>query len=431
MANKYTTGEYKSVSLDGLTQVQQANIQFLEQALKQHWQLGKHIFLSWCMDEEGIQVLRVPHYFLGKFSTSLNDCAEVDRLDALNGQFIRQLISGSRELPVDDFIGAARRLDLTPTKIELPVPIGLDVNVHRAIDTLIRRYSISYVDSRAVLLFDIVNFSVVSPFEQISQLNSLSYSMNSAYNKLLKKGIEINYSLTTTGDGFYVWHQKVSPQANIDLFYFMLLVIADNAMARRYSAGDGNVVPQLRTGFHIGSHYEFYQTEGENPSMTSYIVGDVTIELARMLELSRAGQIFVGEFDTVVPTSMSESAYLIDANTDNFVKRVSKHLAVLNGIEISDRAIENAHCFLTGESGSSAGNIIRRFRITDKHGRSRNAYNLRVNIHTDSSRPLILGAQDSNLPKQQRFRDPNTLVKTRSETTLRASSKSTILAVDD
>ena len=115
---------------------------------------------------------------------------------------------------------------------------------------------------------------------------------------MLKQGIEINFARTTTGDGYYVWNRDPSQRANVDLFHFLLLVIADNAMAR--DASRGNTVPLIRSAYHIGSHYELYQAEGVNPTLFSYIVGDVTIELARMLDLSIPGQVYVGEFDVAL-----------------------------------------------------------------------------------------------------------------------------------
>ena len=51
---------------------------------------------------------------------------------------------------------------------------------------MIRKYGINYVPSRAVTLFDIVGFSLLTPFEQMTQLNSLSYSLNSAHSKMLE-----------------------------------------------------------------------------------------------------------------------------------------------------------------------------------------------------------------------------------------------------
>jgi hypothetical protein len=293
---------------------------------------------------------------------------------------------------------------LAPVNIKLPDSVEGQPELHAAIDGLIKRYSINYVKSRAVLLFDIVNFSLASPFEQTSQLNSLSYSLNAAHNKLLKRNIEINFSRTTTGDGYYIWHHEETPRANLELYEFMIMVIADNALAQRAASRgpkSGLVVPKIRTGFHIGSHFEFYQVEGVNPGMNRFIVGDVTIELARMLDLASSGQIFIGDFDTLVPTSFREGAYLIPVDSQHFVDRALKHSASMNGVTLSGEKVESIHCYLTGETGASGGQTIRRFRITDKHGRSRNVYNLRVIIKTDNSGHAIrLGQQDSELPKR-------------------------------
>lgn len=384
--------------------VQTTCLDYLDTILRQHWNLGQNILLCWCLDDQGIKLLQAPHYFLGKFTASLNDCDPVDRLDALNGRFVRQLVSGSRRLSAEDFHGTASRLQLEAIDIALPVPLSDGPGCCAAVDSLFKRYSINYVKSRAVLLFDIVNFSLASPFEQTSQLNSLSYSLNSAHNKLLKRNIEINFSRTTTGDGYYVWNHDVSPRANLELFQFMLLVIADNAIAQRAASclnASVQSVPKIRSGFHIGSHFEFYQVEGLNPSMNSFIVGDVTIELARMLDLAGSGQIFIGEFDTVVPTSNREGAYLVPANSQHFVERIAKQMTNLQGITLSGEQIESIYCFLTGVTGASGGQSARSFRITDKHGRSRNAYNLRINIRTDNSnKSVILGVPDNEQPKR-------------------------------
>ncbi|WP_339670853.1 hypothetical protein [Dasania marina] len=160
-------------------------------------------------------------------------------------------------------------------------------------------------------------------------------------------------------------------------------------------------MPLLRTGFHIGSHYEFYQTESGTAAVDSFIVGDVTIELARMLELAQPGQIFIGDIDTWLPTSRSEGSYLVTVDSQNFVDRVSRRAGALNGLELSGEKISDLHCYLTGETGASAGRSVRRFKVTDKHGYSRNVYNLRINIRTCDGRPLLLGLSDSNLPKRQ------------------------------
>ena len=372
-----------------LSTAQQGNVRYLEKALREHWNLGQKLLLCWAPTDSGIDVLMAPHYFLAQFSASLNDCAPVDRLEALNGSFIRKLISGVRQMNLREFESSARRLDLSPCHIKLPIPIQRDLAAQLATEAIARRYSISYVESRAVLLFDIVEFSRFTPFEQASQLNSLSYSLNSAYNKLLKHNINIEFARTTTGDGFYIWNRDTSAAANIHLFHFMLLVVANNTIA--YGKGRPGTVPLIRTGFQVGSHYEFSQAEGLNPTVSSYIVGDVTIDLARMLESAGSGQIVIGDFVTSIPTSLREGAYLVEVDTIRFVERIRKNIELLKGLELSGEQVKSIHCYLTGETGPSGGETIRGFKISDKHGFSRLVYNIRINIRTDSGSSVLMG----------------------------------------
>ena len=382
------------------TTAQNGNLRFLEQALHKHWRLGQNIILCWQPTASGIELLIVPHYFLASFSASLDDEDIEGSLTEANGRFIRKLISNRRVMAAEEFAAAATRLRIEKTVIKLPIPLINDPYVTDQIDNMVKRHSISFVHKRAVLLFDIVDFALYTAFEQTSQLMSLSYSLNSAYNKMLRKSIDINFSRSSTGDGFYVWSNELGSRNGMHLYQFMLLVVADNAIAKRKSRG--NTVPVIRTGFHVGSHYEFVQAEGLNPTMNSYIVGEVTIELARMLDMAAPGQIFLGDFTIEIPTSNREGAYLIDVDAQKFVERAGKSLAELKGVELSDEEIVSIHSYLTGETGASAGQVLRRFKITDKHGRSRYAYNLRSNIHIKNKKPVILGLQDYYLPRRSR-----------------------------
>jgi hypothetical protein len=374
---------------------QRGNLRYLEDEIRKHWGLGQNIVLCWCPVPSGVLLLFAPHYFLGQFTDSLNAGKPADRLEELNGSFIRKLISGDRKMEEDDFYSTARRFEITPTFVKLPVPIVDESSTWQAVEELIQRYSISYVESRAVLLFDIVDFSLYSPFEQASQLNSLSYSLNSAYNKMLKRKVKINFARTTTGDGFYIWNRDKGLLANAHLFQFMLLVVADNALAKRKS--QSNTVPDVRTGFHIGSHYEFYQAEGLDPTMYSYIVGDVTIELARMLENAKSGQVYVGDFRTQLPTSAREEAYIVDVDTVQFVERVSKKLNDYSGVELAGEKTEKIYVYVTGETGASGGETPKKYLITDKHGKTRYVYNLRINIYRQDLDPIILGMQGKRI----------------------------------
>ncbi len=368
--------------------VQRGNLKSLEQTLRKQWRLGQNIVLCWSADERGLLVIFVPHYFLGNY------CADpCSTQGSDNEDFIRELISGRRRKTRDELFAVCERLDVAPTFIKLNTPLAEERPVLDQVEQLIRRYGLSYVDHRAVILFDIVEFSLFTPFEQASQLNSLSYSLNSAYNKLLVRGVEINFARTTTGDGYYIWNRDLGPEANRELFYFMLLVVADNAVAR--AASRGNTVPVIRTGYHIGGHYELYQAEGVNPTVFSYIVGDVTIELARMVDLAQAGQILVGDFRC--PGDAAGAGSGPQTTAPAFVSSCNRELAAMQGTQLSGKTVESLSCRLTSGEGPEGKAEPRRFRIVDKHGLSRHAYNLEIEMDLQGQ-ALSLGLDAARLP---------------------------------
>jgi len=368
----------------------QQRLQQLADSLHRQWGLGERILLSWAPVAGGLKVLWAPHYFLGNFTASMNDGRPDDRLEALNGSFLRKLISGRRQMTEDDIESTARRFSLQIDRVYLSKGDVIRPEEYDAIESQARRYGISYVESRAALLFDIADFSKFTPFEQTSQINSLSYSLNSAFSKMKKRNINIDFARTTTGDGFYIWNRDISPSANVNLFRFMVMVVADNAIAKQKALG--NTVPTIRTAFHIGSHYEFYHSEGMSPTLSSYIVGDLTIELARMVDSAAPGQILLGDFRTDVPTSHSDDAYLLEVDTERFVDRVRKSFRNLEGLELAGEPIQQLWCFLSGETGAIGGESIRRFVVTDKHGRTREVYNLMIHIQSAHRDSLLLGS---------------------------------------
>ena len=387
-------------SAESISIVQRGNLKTLEQTLRRQWRLGQNIVLCWSADERGLLVIFVPHYFLGNY------CASSDAATSLgedNEAFVRKLISGRRRKTREQLFKISERLDVAPTFIKLNTALTEEKNVLEAVEQLIKRYGLSYVESRAVLLLDIVEFSLYTPFEQASQLNSLSYSLNSAYNKLLAQGIEINFARTTTGDGYYIWNRDLGPSANKDLFYFMLLIVADNAVAR--AASQGNTVPDIRTAYHIGGHYELYQAEGVNPTVFSYIVGDVTIELARMVDLAQPHQVLIGDFHCESPNwqpgaeSQTSSRVAPMVSAPAYVGSCNRGLPALRGTHLSGKAINSLACHLTesADQSETSGSGPRRFRIVDKHGLSRHAYNLQIFIELEGQ-SLALGLDDSQLP---------------------------------
>jgi hypothetical protein len=372
---------------------QRSNLVDLEKSLHQHWSLGQNNILSWAPHESGLLILVVPHYAIAEY-TAVGIGGQPPRISP---RFITELISGDRQLSRQQMEKVARLLEVEPKFVPLRQALSAHPVETQIIEKMIRRYGINYVASRAVTLFDIVGFSLLTPFEQMTQLNSLSYSLNSAHAKMLEQDVGINFARSSSGDGFYVWNRDDGLEANVNLYHFMHIVLADNAIARSKAAS--KAVPRLRACFHVGSCYEFHQAEGLNPTMHDFIVGDVTIELARMIEAALPGQILVGEFLADLQGNEvkdhSQTQAHIDAVT--FLERAQGNLAKLSGMEFSGERVTAIKCYLTGENIGGGQFNIRRLLIKDKHGLSRIAYTAKVNIYRETAQPILLGIEDRKL----------------------------------
>ncbi len=370
---------------------QRSNLVHLERSLHQYWALGQNNILSWAPLEEGIMILVVPHYAIAEYA------AETGAKPRLSSRFITDLISGNRKLTFTQMQKVARLLGVEPVYTPLRQPLSGHPVESEIIEKMVRRYGINYIASRAVTLFDIVGFSLLSPFEQMTQLNSLSYSLNSAHAKMLEMDVGINFARSSSGDGFYVWNRDEGIDANVNLYHFMHIVLADNAIAR--SKSTSRAVPKLRACFHVGSCYEFHQAEGLNPTMHDFIVGDVTIELARMIDAALPGQILVGDF--LANFTDDEARKLASVNSMDalhFLEQAQGSLSKLSRMELSGERVTAIKCYLTGEHMGEGHFDIRKLRIVDKHGLSRFAYNAKMNIYRDTAPPILLGIQDKKLP---------------------------------
>jgi hypothetical protein len=373
---------------------QRSNLVQLERCLNDEWSLGQNSILSWCPLDEGILILVVPHYAIAEY-TSKTDADPQDP-HRVSSTFITELISGDRQLTLLQMQKVGKLLQVKPKYITLRQALSDNRVETQIIEKMIRRYGINYVASRAVTLFDIVGFSLLTPFEQMTQLNSLSYSLNSSHAKMLELDVNINFARSSSGDGFYIWNRDQGLEANVNLYHFMHLVLADNAIAR--SKTSTRSVPRLRACFHVGTCYEFHQAEGLNPTIHSFIVGDVTIELARMIDAAMPGQILVGDFMADISGQLNgtvESQVNLDAVS--FLRRAQVNLTKLSGLELSGERVTAIKCYLTGEKMESGEFNIRKLSIKDKHGLTRTAFNAKINIYRDTAEPILLGIEDKKL----------------------------------
>jgi hypothetical protein len=226
----------------------------------------------------------------------------------------------------------------------------------------------------------------------MTQLNSLTHSLNSAHSKMLGSRLQVNFSHSGTGDGFYIWSRDCGVEANTSLYHLMHLVLADNAIARRKA--HARTVPVLRACFHVGGCYEFHHAEGLSPTIYTQIVGDVTIELARMIERAMPGQILVGDFHADLPLAKDQPAGTVYLDAIDFIERAQADLSRLNGLELSGDAIESIKCYLTGKARADGTFTVRKLAIFDKHGLTHSAFNAKVNIYRRAADPILLGIED-------------------------------------
>ena len=374
---------------------QRSNLVHLERCLHTAWSLGQNSILSWTPVDDGILVLVVPHYAIAEYMANNGGNGE-GITHQVSARFVTELISGDRQLTLTQMQKVAKLLKVEPKVIPLRQPLSAHPVEIQIVEKMIRRYGINYVASRAVTLFDIVGFSLLTPFEQMTQLNSLSYSLNSAHAKMLELDVGINFARSSSGDGFYIWNRDHGLEANVNLYHFMHLVLADNAIAQ--SKATSKAVPRLRACFHVGSCYEFHQAEGLNPTTHDFIVGDVTIELARMIDAAMPGQILVGDFLAELNSdALSETTSQVNLDAVTFLQRAQGNLAKLSGLELSGERVSAIKCYLTGERLENGDFTIRRLSIKDKHGLSRTAYNAKVNIYRELAQPILLGIEDRKL----------------------------------
>jgi hypothetical protein len=383
-----------STITDEMSLKERSNLIFLDRCLHEHWGLGENVILNWCPAGEGISLLMVPHYAIAGYTSAAPEAGARGVPSRPKQEFFQVLLSGRRCLTPAQLAKVGRLLGIEATHLPLREPLKNTAAQNEIIEKMVKRYSITYVPNRGVCLFDIVGFGILPPFEQMMQLNSLSYSLNSAQSKLLTKRIGVDFSRTTTGDGFYIWNRDLTLEGNVNLYHFLQLVLADNAIAQKKATH--NTVPRLRACFHVGSSYEFHQSEGLNPTLYNYIVGDVTVDVARVIERAMPGQILVGDFRAEMPTGDAGGGSRIVESAD-FVELAMRNVEQLAGIELSGERVDAIRCYLTGTKLPNGQFTVRRITVNDKHGIARRVYNAKVNIYRHNAEPILLGIEDRSL----------------------------------
>ena len=347
-------------------------LRHMDAELARLWRLGRNAIIGWSRLKDGIAVLSVPQFLLPVILPNYEN-----------------ILIGSRKMRRSKLQSVSDICEIEPYNIKFPTSDGAYAIQWKELDSLIQRYSIIKTNDKAVLLFDIVGFSHYTALEQVTVLNSLSYSINIAHRRARENGLNIDVSHSTTGDGFYIWNEMNGLSANLDLYCLMMLALADNALSSQKTVK--TIVPDLRTCFHVGSCYEYFQASGESLGNNHFIVGDVTIDLARMIERALPGQVMIGNFHHFIDDGHEP------LSTVQFMDRAKEHLTLIEKITLSREKISTIKSYLTGEKTEDDAFNISRYVIRDKHDYKHIVYNSKVNIYRQSGAPIYLGRQTSDL----------------------------------
>lgn len=351
-----------------------ASLKKLDQHLRVIWELGRNAVVAWAPTRTGLELVVMETAGL------LQSLADHPAL--LRGTRYRDA-AGLREVAA------------LPGAQAIPVEIGLRIGVQKGevpwqtLERIIRRFSINETAYRGAVLFDIVGFSRLTPVQQIAQLHALEYAINVAEQTMRASGADVDFARSTTGDGFYTWNRRTGFLSDLNLLVLMVLALAENDHARslrvRGGNGDGALVPRLRSVYSIGRHLSYYQIENLAPRGYEYIVGDVTIALARLMVHTAPDCIVVGDFVRPLRDDGDDPAEVL--GTAEFISRCNRLLPRFTGLEVAKKRVTSIEIALLGSKGEGAAPI----RVEDKHGFIHAGYGMTAAIRRGNSIPLFLG----------------------------------------
>lgn len=301
-----------------------------------------------------------------------------------------RVIHGGRRMGPRTFSEVAGLLDMPAEPVRLDDGAGIDIEaIAVELDALAAHYAITKTRYRAAFLLDIADFSLFSPEEQAGQLATLDYSLNIAEETGNAYGLVTDLARSTTGDGYYVWNRDKGLEADVNLFCVLMMALAHHALQVR--TVQKAYVPIIRTCFGFGSHYSFHQHSRHDPVGHDYIVGDVTIHLARLIQHALPNQILVSASD--------EASGPDEVEAGKFLELVAAALARCHHMVLAGTSVSRIAAYLTGDAEVGGGDTFRNRRLTfqDKHGMSHAAYNAKVNIFLEPGEPIYLGVQDADL----------------------------------
>ena len=347
-----------------------ANASELERSLRKIWRHGANVIVGWYAGAHGLKILHLPSYALSRASALCPDILAPDKSVTEAG--LHRLTD----------IGAR------VANVRLSFDVPRDEKVIAALNRFIRKFSITRCECRCVSLFDIVNFSAYEPFDQITLITMLSHHIDVAAEQCNRLGLAVDICMTTTGDGFYVWNGRQGLGPDIALYTVTMLALIYNYAA--LNVAEKAAVPTLRCCVNFGGHFEYTQQRGGGGDGQSFIVGDVTVELARMMSVARPDQILIGSHSRAVETGRR-------VDTPGFMTLAQAGLDKLPGLQVPGGKIAAIRSYLTGARDTGDRFTVKQYSVIDKHDISHACFNAKLNFTDGDGNDVYIGCMDQDL----------------------------------
>lgn len=351
--------------------------------LRDVWNLGENVVIGWRSAATGVEIL---------FLTSTG----MTRV----GRDEPGMLERNRHIREPEKFEALIAKGCQSVVLQLPFAVAEDKATIEEMNAILRYYTVTHSQCRAVGLFDIVNFSLYSAFEQITQINVLAHHINQAAAHVGAVGLPIDVTASTTGDGFYIWNRKEGLAEDLALFYATSLALIYNQRAREENPHE--TIPILRCCLDFGDHYEYYQASGTKPDPRGFIVGDVTIRLARLISKALPRQFIVGSYIQEIAKQGAqepEATAISRIDTPSFVNFASSNSKIFLGSAFAISTVERIGARLTGDQISENEHTINKYEMTDKHGLSHRCFNANFDLTDATGRKVSVGLPNDDLER--------------------------------
>ena len=361
----------RHMTLEASAHLTAVNKEELARSLRKIYAHGANLVIGWYLSANGIKVLHLPSYAL-----SMTPGFSAHTLT--RGKFIKKEADFHR----------LSNMGAKVTNVPLSFDISNDSSTISTVDRLVRQFSISYYPWRCISLFDMTGFSKYEPFEKITLITMLSHHITVAADKCRQLELPVDIHMTPTDDGFYVWNERVGTGADVALYTVTMLTLIYNHAAlgvARHAA-----VPNLRCCVTFGEHFEYFQHRAESRETQALIVGDITVELDRMMSAAVDNQILIGSHQR-----RAKEGRVVD--TPRFVKLAQSGLDRLIGMQIPGGKIAGVRGYLTGERAETITFDDAADDIDAKHDFHPACFNAKIDVTNEAGDEDQIGCLDSDL----------------------------------